>query len=109
VTNPVRAFQERCRRSGLRVFFENKTEIHPRHRFERRHPVKHYQALGWDSSARILEDDREDANDAGCRLSTRFFNLETLRGTQAVRRIQRLGVFFHLEELHSVCEAIREA
>jgi hypothetical protein len=38
-----------------------------------------------------------------------FFNLETLRSTGRKFDVMNAsGVFFHLEELHSVCEAIRE-
>lgn len=72
--------------------------------------LKHYQALGWDvlgvesskTTARI-------ANEAGVPTLNAFFNLETLRGTgRRFDAINASGVFFHLEELHSVCEAIRE-
>ena len=72
--------------------------------------LKHYQALGYEvlgvesskTTARI-------ANDAGVPTLNAFFNLETLRTVgKRYDVINASGVFFHLEELHSVCEAIRE-
>jgi SAM-dependent methyltransferase len=72
--------------------------------------LKHFKALGWDvlgvesskTTARI-------ANDAGISTVNEFFNLPTLRkiGRQ-FDVINAAGVFFHLEELHSVTDAIRE-
>jgi len=72
--------------------------------------LKHFQSLGYEvlgvesskTTARI-------ANDAGVPTLNAFFNLETLRGLgKQYDVINASGVFFHLEELHSVCEAIRE-
>lgn len=72
--------------------------------------LKHFQALGYEvlgvesskTTARI-------ANDAGVPTLNAFFNLETLRGLgKQYDVINASGVFFHLEELHSVCAAIRE-
>jgi 2-polyprenyl-3-methyl-5-hydroxy-6-metoxy-1,4-benzoquinol methylase len=72
--------------------------------------LKHYQAMGWEvlgvesskTTARI-------ANDAGVPTLNAFFNLETLRGVgKKFDVVNASGVFFHLEELHSVCDAIRE-
>jgi SAM-dependent methyltransferase len=72
--------------------------------------LKHYQGLGWEvlgvesskTTARL-------ANEAGVPTLNAFFNLETLRATgKRFDAINASGVFFHLEELHSVCEAIRE-
>ncbi|HEV7225873.1 MAG TPA: class I SAM-dependent methyltransferase [Pirellulales bacterium] len=72
--------------------------------------LKHFQQLGYDvlgveSSKRTAE----IANQAGVPTLNEFFNL------QLVRRLQRKfdvvnasGVFFHLEELHSVTDGIRE-
>jgi SAM-dependent methyltransferase len=72
--------------------------------------LKHYQALGWDVLG--VESSRTTArlaNDAGVPTVNAFFNLETLRGLgRKFDAINASGVFFHLEELHSVCEAIRE-
>ena len=72
--------------------------------------LKHFQALGYEvlgvesskTTARI-------ANDAGIPTLNAFFNLETMRGIgRQFDVFNASGVFFHLEELHSVCEAIRE-
>lgn len=70
----------------------------------------HFQALGYDvlgvesskTTARI-------ANAAGVATINKFFNLQLAR--QLGRKfdaINAAGVFFHLEELHSVAEGIRE-
>ena len=72
--------------------------------------LKHFQALGYEvlgvesskTTARI-------ANEAGVPTLNAFFNLDTLRGLgRRFDVVNASGVFFHLEELHSVCEAIRE-
>jgi SAM-dependent methyltransferase len=71
--------------------------------------LKHYQALGYDvlgveSSKRTAA----MANESGVPTLNAFFNLETMK--QIGRRFDAFnaaGVFFHLEELHSVCEAIK--
>lgn len=73
--------------------------------------LKHFKALGWsvlgvESSRRTAE----IANDSGVETVNAFYNLTTQR--QINRRfdvINASGVFFHLEELHSVTEAIKEA
>lgn len=73
--------------------------------------LKHFQALGWDvlgvesskSTARI-------ANEQGVPTVNEFFNLELAQRLE--RRfdvINAAGVFFHLEELHSVTAGIRLA
>ena len=72
--------------------------------------LKHYQALGYDvlgvesskTTARI-------ANDGGVPTLNAFFNQDTMRSVgRQFDAINASGVFFHLEELHSVCEAIRD-
>lgn len=72
--------------------------------------LKHYQTLdynvlGIESSKKIAE----IANEKGILTENRFFNLSVARN---LRRkfdvINASGVFFHLEELHSVTEGIRE-
>jgi SAM-dependent methyltransferase len=72
--------------------------------------LKHFQALGYEvlgvesstTTARI-------ANGAGIPTLNVFFNLQTMRGIgRQFDVFNAAGVFFHLEELHSVCEAIRE-
>jgi SAM-dependent methyltransferase len=73
--------------------------------------LKHFQALGYDvlgvesskTTARI-------ANEAGVPTLNAFFNLDT---AHTINRqfdvINAAGVFFHLEELHSVTDGIRES
>jgi SAM-dependent methyltransferase len=73
--------------------------------------LRHFQALGFDvlgvesskTTARL-------ANDAGVPTLNAFFNLEVAR--QLGRRfdvINAAGVFFHLEELHSVTQGIKHS
>lgn len=71
--------------------------------------LKHFQALGYDvvgvesskTTARI-------ANDAGVPTINAFFNEETMDGIgRQFDVFNAAGVFFHLEELHSVCRAIK--
>jgi len=73
--------------------------------------LKHFQALGYDvlgvesskPTARI-------AQDAGLATLNEFFNLECARRIgRKFDVINAAGVFFHLEELHSVTEGIRES
>jgi SAM-dependent methyltransferase len=72
--------------------------------------LKHYKALGYDvvgveSSKRVAE----IANSAGLNTVHAFFNLETERKIgRKFDVINASGIFFHLEELHSVCDAIKE-
>ena len=73
--------------------------------------LKHFQALGYDvlgvesskTTVRI-------AQQAGVPTLNEFFNLEVARRLgRKFHVINAAGVFFHLEELHSVTEGIREA
>jgi 2-polyprenyl-3-methyl-5-hydroxy-6-metoxy-1,4-benzoquinol methylase len=73
--------------------------------------LKHFQALGYEvlgvesstTTARL-------ANAGGVPTLNAFFNQETMRGIgRQFDVINASGVFFHLEELHSVCDAIRAA
>jgi 2-polyprenyl-3-methyl-5-hydroxy-6-metoxy-1,4-benzoquinol methylase len=72
--------------------------------------LKHFQALGYEVLG--VESSRTTAQiaiEAGVPTLNQFFNLETMR--QIGKRfdiINAAGVFFHLEELHSVAEGIRE-
>jgi len=74
---------------------------------------KHYKALGYDvvgveSSANIAE----RANSAGVHTIPDFFNLDLVREHGLEGKfdvINASGVFFHLEELHSVTDGVREA
>jgi SAM-dependent methyltransferase len=72
--------------------------------------LKHFQAMGYDvlgvesskTTARL-------ANQAGVPTLNRFFNQEVAREIgRKFAAINASGVFFHLEELHSVSEGIRE-
>jgi 2-polyprenyl-3-methyl-5-hydroxy-6-metoxy-1,4-benzoquinol methylase len=73
--------------------------------------LKHFKALGYDvlgvesskTTARI-------ANEAGIETLNEFFNLGVARRLgRKFHVINAAGVFFHLEELHSVTDGIREA
>ena len=73
--------------------------------------LKHFKALGFDvlgvesskTTARI-------AQEADVNTLNEFFNLNTVRRLGCkFHIINAAGVFFHLEELHSVTEGIREA
>ncbi|WP_089729211.1 class I SAM-dependent methyltransferase [Candidatus Thiosymbion oneisti] len=72
--------------------------------------LKHFQALGYEvlgvepskTTARI-------ANKAGVPTLNAFFNEETMKGIgKQFDVFNAAGVFFHLEELHSVCRAIKQ-
>lgn len=72
--------------------------------------LTHFQALGYDvlgveSSVKTAK----IANDRGVPTRQAYFNLETMRDIgRKFDVFNAAGVFFHLEELHSVCEAIKE-
>lgn len=73
--------------------------------------LKHFKALGYDvlgvESSKAIS---RMANEAGIETINAFFNLDLARSLR--RRfhvINAAGVFFHLEELHSVTDGIREA
>lgn len=73
--------------------------------------LKHFKALGYEvlgvESARTPA---RIANDAGIETVNEFFNLDLVRRLKRkFQVINAAGVFFHLEELHSVTEGIREA
>ena len=72
--------------------------------------LKHFQALGYDVlGVESSKTTAQLANSAGVPTLNRFFNHEVAR--ELGRRfdvINASGVFFHLEELHSVAEGIRE-
>jgi 2-polyprenyl-3-methyl-5-hydroxy-6-metoxy-1,4-benzoquinol methylase len=73
--------------------------------------LKHFQALGYDAlGVESSKTTAQIANAAGVSTLNAFFNLHTAR--QINRRfhvINAAGVFFHLEELHSVTDGIRES
>ena len=73
--------------------------------------LKHFQALGYDVlGVEASHTTAAIAQAAGVETVNEFFNLDLAR--RLGRRfdvINAAGVFFHLEELHSVTEGIREA
>ena len=73
--------------------------------------LKHYKALGYDvvgvESSRVTA---EIANSNGINTVNGFFNRELARELgHKFNVVNASGVFFHLEELHSVTEGIRES
>ncbi|WP_353432677.1 class I SAM-dependent methyltransferase [Polynucleobacter sp. MWH-UH23A] len=71
--------------------------------------LKHYKTLGWSvlgvESSRVTS---EIANKGGIDTINKFFNLETMKEIgRKFDVINAAGVFFHLEELHSVTEGIK--
>ncbi len=72
--------------------------------------LKHYQALGYEVlGVESSKGTAKIAMDAGVPTLNAFFNQETMRGIgKKFDVFNAAGVFFHLEELHSVCEGIRE-
>lgn len=71
--------------------------------------LKHFQALGYDVlGVESSKTTAKIANESGVPTLCAFFNLQTIK--QIGRQFDAFnaaGVFFHLEELHSVCEAIK--
>lgn len=72
--------------------------------------LRHYQALGYDVvGVEASRGTAQIANDNGVPTLNRFFNLEAARDlNRKFNVINAAGVFFHLEELHSVTDGIRE-
>lgn len=73
--------------------------------------LKHFQALGYDVlGVESSKTTAKIANEAGVPTLNEFFNLETAQQlNRQFHAINAAGVFFHLEELHSAAEGIREA
>ncbi|MEB3229253.1 MAG: class I SAM-dependent methyltransferase [Synechocystis sp.] len=73
--------------------------------------LKHFQALGYDVlGVESSKTTAKIANDAGVPTLNDFFNLDVVKTLgRKFSAINAAGVFFHLEELHSVTEGIREA
>ncbi|HAC63928.1 MAG TPA: methyltransferase, partial [Cyanothece sp. UBA12306] len=73
--------------------------------------LKHFQALGYDVlGVESSKTTAKIANEAGVPTLNDFFNLEVVkRLDRKFHAINAAGVFFHLEELHSVTEGISEA
>jgi len=73
--------------------------------------LKHYQALGYEVlGVESSKTTSRIAVEGGVPTLNEFFNLESARRIgRKFDLVNASGVFFHLEELHSVCEGIREA
>lgn len=73
--------------------------------------LKHFQALGYEVlGVESSKTTAKIANDAGVPTLNDFFNLDVVEKlNRKFHAINAAGVFFHLEELHSVTEGIREA
>ncbi|MDZ8260894.1 class I SAM-dependent methyltransferase [Nostoc sp. ChiQUE01b] len=73
--------------------------------------LKHFQALGYDVlGVESSKTTAKIANEAGIVTLNDFFNLDIVKKLdRKFHIINAAGVFFHLEELHSVTEGIREA
>jgi SAM-dependent methyltransferase len=71
--------------------------------------LKHFQRLGYEVlGVESSKTTAEIANRAGVPTLNAYFNLETMAGIgRQFDAFNAAGVFFHLEELHSVCEAIK--
>lgn len=72
--------------------------------------LKHFQNLGWKVlGVESSKTTAAIANSNGIPTLNRFFNLECIKDiNQKFSVFNAAGVFFHLEELHSVTEAIKE-
>jgi 2-polyprenyl-3-methyl-5-hydroxy-6-metoxy-1,4-benzoquinol methylase len=73
--------------------------------------LKHFQALDYDVlGVESSKTTAKIANDAGVTTLNEFFNLDIVHKlNRKFHVVNAAGVFFHLEELHSVTEGIREA
>jgi SAM-dependent methyltransferase len=73
--------------------------------------LKHFKALGYDVlGVESSKTTANIANDAAIETVNEFFNLDLVRRLgRKFHIINAAGVFFHLEELHSAAEGIREA
>lgn len=73
--------------------------------------LKHFKALGYDVvGVESSKTTARMANEAGAYTINDFFNLDLARRiNRKFHVINAAGVFFHLEELHSVTDGIRES
>lgn len=73
--------------------------------------LKHFKQLGYDVlGVESSKPAAEIANEAGIKTIHKFFNLDLVKELgRKFHVINAAGVFFHLEELHSVTDGIREA
>ena len=94
----TRFFKDRTQKSVLDIGSNDGTQLNIFQKLG-------YDVLGIESSKTTAK----IANDAGIPTLNAFFNQETMRSLgRQFDVFNAAGVFFHLEELHSVCEAIRE-
>ncbi len=72
--------------------------------------LKHFKNLGYEvQGVESAEMPAKIANDSGIPTLHAFFNLDSARKlNKKFDVINAAGIFFHLEELHSVCDAIKE-
>ncbi|OEO29699.1 methyltransferase [Devosia insulae DS-56] len=93
-----RFFQGRTEKSILDIGSNDGTQL------------KHFQKLGYEVlGVESSKGTAKAANDAGVPTLNAFFNSETMAGIgHKFDAFNASGVFFHLEELHSVCEAIKQ-
>jgi SAM-dependent methyltransferase len=92
-----RYFADRRRKRALDIGSNDGTQL-------RHFKELHYDVLGVESSKAIAR----LANDAGIPTRNEFFNLDVARSLgPPFQVINAAGVFFHLEELHSVTDGIR--
>ncbi len=72
--------------------------------------LKHFKQLGWDVlGVESSKTTSKIANEAGIPTLNRFFNLDCMNDIgNDFAVINAAGVFFHLEELHSVTKAIKK-
>ena len=94
-----RFFQNVSRKSVLDIGSNDGTQL------------KHYKALGYDVlGVESAKTPARIANEAGIETLNAFFNRELACSLgRKFHVINAAGVFFHLEELHSVTDGIREA
>lgn len=94
-----RFFADRSKKSMLDIGSNDGTQL------------RHYKELGYDIlGVEAAKLPAELANQAGLTTLRAFFNLETAKSIgRKFDVINASGVFFHLEELHSVTEGIRES
>lgn len=73
--------------------------------------LKHFQALGYEVlGVESSKTTAQIANDANVPTLNAFFNLDLVNQLdRQYKIINASGVFFHLEELHSVCKGIKKA
>ena len=91
-------FKERKQKAALDIGSNDGTQL-------RYYKELGYKVVGIESAKRVAD----IANENGVHTLNAFFNLELANTlSQQFDVMNAAGVFFHLEELHSVCEAIKK-